>query len=159
MNQPNSHSLHDKSSSQFLIMNTINKSFNRYVPQSPLKHFQQEINSNASQAAKERQLQFSCCNMRGLNKKAKTLFKKVEIDGVFEQSPSGMSGKLTEQTQELNPCKYDRILQALHEKPGGSTPSGDPLPERRAQTRYLKHDVVSVPTAAEHLPTKLNNAN
>jgi hypothetical protein len=34
--------------------------------------------------------------MRGLNKKARTLFKKVEVDGVWEQPPSGMSDKLTE---------------------------------------------------------------
>lgn len=87
--------------------------------------------------------------MRGLNKKAKTLFAKVEIDGTFKEGPSGMSEKLTEQTQELSAGKYDRVLQAPLEKPGSSR---EYFPDQTAPARVLRHDFVSVPTAAEHLP-------
>ena len=43
-----------ESAASMLLLKTLNDNLNKYVPQSPLKHFKQEINSNADQEAKKR---------------------------------------------------------------------------------------------------------
>ena len=43
-----------ESAASMLLLKTLNNNLNRYVPQSPLKHFKQENNSNADQEAKKR---------------------------------------------------------------------------------------------------------